>query len=137
MKLLEGGLAIDDRGTLMFMNVFDIPNIKRFYVVKNHSKGFVRAWHGHKKEEKYVFVVTGSAIIGIVPMVGDEGAQRFVLSADKPQVLHIPSGYYNGFKTLTDDTKVVFFSTTTLEEAKDDDYRLPADKFDLFNIEER
>ena len=65
-KLIQGGIAIDDRGSLSFVNDFDFGGIKRFYMVENHQQGFVRAWHAHKKEMKCVMVVAGSALIGAV-----------------------------------------------------------------------
>lgn len=127
-------MAIDDRGKVSFVNDFDFKDVKRFYVVENHTKGFIRAWHGHKKEAKYVYVTRGAIIIGVVNMKDSYGVQRHVLSADKPQILYIPARNYNGFKTLTDDTQVMFFSTSTLEETKGDDYRKPVDTFNLFEV---
>ena len=44
-RLIEGGLAVDDRGSVAFVNDFDLAVARRFYVVSNHSAGFVRAWH--------------------------------------------------------------------------------------------
>ena len=61
--LLEGGLAVDDRGSVAFVNAFDFEGVKRFYVVANHRQGFVRAWHAHRREAKYVTVVTGAAVV--------------------------------------------------------------------------
>ena len=139
MELINGGLAVDDRGTLTFVNDFDFKDVKRFYMVQNHAKGFVRAWHGHRNEGKYVLVTKGSAIVCTVS-IDDVHAlpTRHVLSAQKPQVLFIPKGNYNGFKTLTDDTQVMFFSTTTLEESLGDDIRLPADIWsDVWEVEQR
>ena len=52
--LIEGGLAVDDRGIVSFVNDFDFAGVKRFYMVSNHKAGFVRAWHAHKHEAKYV-----------------------------------------------------------------------------------
>lgn len=138
MEVIDGGLAVDDRGKVTFCNDFDFKGVKRFYLVENHQKGFVRAWHGHKKESKYVLVTKGAAIVATVEMGKNQVCNRVVLSADKPQVFYIPAGYYNGFKTLTDDTQVMFFSTVTMEEAKDDDYRQPVSYWsDVFNVEER
>lgn len=138
MKIIDGGLAVDDRGTVTFVNDFDFKDVKRFYMVENHKEGFVRAWHGHKKEGKYVFVVSGAAIVACVPLEGKWELTRVVLSADKPQVMFIPPGYYNGFKTLTDDTKVIFYSTSTLLESADDDIRERADRWDnVWKVEER
>lgn len=135
--LIDGGISVDDRGAVTYVNGFDFKDVKRFYMVQNHSKGFVRAWHGHKKEGKYVFVTKGVAIVAYVGMEDELEGDRVVLSASKPQVLFIPPGFYNGFKTLTEDTQIIFFSTTTLEESKGDDYRLPVDAYGFFNIEER
>ena len=96
--------------------------MKRFYQVENHRQGFIRAWHGHKKEGKYVYVPCGSALIGIVNMETEE-IQKFVLSSKSPKVLFIPPNHYNGFKNLEDNTSVQFFSTTTLEESLGDDIK--------------
>lgn len=138
MAIYHGDIAVDDRGKVTFVNDFDFKDVKRFYMVENHQPNFVRAWHGHKKEGKYVLVVQGAAIIAAVNMEDQAGAvSRRVLSADKPEVLYIPAGFYNGFKTLTPDTKVMFFSTATLEETKDDDFRMPADTYPIFEVEER
>ena len=134
--IYNGGLAIDDRGTVTFCNDFDFKGVKRFYMVQNHAKGFIRAWHGHKKEAKYVLVVRGAIKIATVPMGTDE-ISTHILSANKPQILFIPAGHYNGFMTLTDDAQVMFFSTVTMEEAKDDDFRLSADTWEAFEVEQR
>lgn len=131
--LLKGDVAVDDRGKVTFVNDFKFEGVKRFYMVQNHSKGFVRAWHGHKREGKYVFVTRGSIILGIVSME-EGGVIRHILSADKPQVLYIPPNNYNGFKTLTDDAQVIFYSTLTMEEAKGDDFRKPADTWQAFEV---
>lgn len=135
--LFDGGVAIDDRGKVTFVNDFNFKDVKRFYMVENHSKGFVRAWHGHRKEGKYAFVVSGAVKLAVVKMDDDSDSAVHVLSAVKPQILWIPPGYYNGFKTLTDDAKIIFYSTVTMEEAKDDDYRNPADMWGLLDVEER
>jgi dTDP-4-dehydrorhamnose 3,5-epimerase len=113
IKIINGGISIDDRGSVSFVNDFNFENVKRFYQVSNHSKNFIRAWHGHKKEGKYVFVSTGTAIIGVVNMETEE-ITKVVLSSKLPKILWIPSGNYNGFKTLEDNTTVLFFSTSTL-----------------------
>lgn len=141
--IIKGGLAVDDRGKLTFINDFSFEGVKRFYMVENHQAGFVRAWHGHKKEAKYVLPVSGSAIVAAVKIDDwdnpskDLEISRFVLSAASPSLLYIPAGYANGFKTLTDDARLMFFSTTTMEEAKDDDFRFEAGMWNPWTIIER
>ncbi len=142
-NLIPGGLAVDDRGQVTFINDFTFDGIKRFYMVSNHNAGFVRAWHAHKKEAKYVLVVRGAAVVGAVEIddwknpSNKTEVKRFVLSEKTPKILYIPEGYANGFKTMTSNTQVMFFSTSTLEESKDDDYRFDSRYWDIWAIEER
>ena len=142
-KLFSGGLAVDDRGQVRFVNDFDFAGVKRFYTVSNHRQNFVRAWHAHREEAKYVTVVQGAALIGVVAIDDwdrpskEAKVSRHVLSASKPAVLFIPAGFANGFMSLTDDMVVVFFSTSTLSESLGDDFRYEARYWDIWNVEER
>lgn len=140
---VAGGKAFDDRGSLTFINDLDLSQFKRFYIVENHAKGFVRAWHGHKKEAKAVVVVSGSALVAAVKVDNwelpskDLKVERVVLSAEKPAALLIPAGYANGFMTLTESAKVMFLSTSSLEESTGDDFRFDARLWNPWNVEER
>jgi dTDP-4-dehydrorhamnose 3,5-epimerase len=140
---IPGGKAFDDRGSLTFINDLDLTQFKRFYIVENHSKGFIRAWHGHKKEAKAVVVVSGAALVAAVKVDNWDSPsenlkiERVVLSAEKPGALLIPAGYANGFMTLTESAKVMFFSTSSLEESAGDDIRFDARLWNPWNIEER
>lgn len=136
--ILHGDKFVDDRGTLSFVNAFGFENVKRFYQVENHGKNFIRAWHGHQKEGKYVYVCKGSVLVGAVDIkTSESAASKFVLSSEKPRILWIPPGYANGFMNLTEATIIQFFSTSTIEESKDDDIRFPFDKWNIWNIEYR
>lgn len=145
LTLIDGGLAVDDRGQLTFANNFAFQSVKRFYVAENFSCDTIRAWHGHLREAKYAFVASGSAIVAAVKMTDttnpDKGEQvfRHVLSARKPAVLYIPAGFANGFRPLEDGTKIMYFSTSSLDESKGDDYRFPADYWGqkIWEIENR
>jgi dTDP-4-dehydrorhamnose 3,5-epimerase len=134
--IIKGGLATDDRGTLRFINDFNFQGVKRYYQIENHEKGFIRAWHGHKIEAKYFYVVRGAILIGAVNLTTEE-THRFVLSAESPAVLYIPAGFANGFKNLRSDTIVQVFSTTTLQESLNDDYRFAYDTWNIWDIEYR
>ena len=142
-RLIEGGLAVDDRGPLRFVNDFHFEGVKRFYLVENHRAGFVRAWHAHRHEAKYVMVVRGAAIVAAVAILKwedpdkDSRVHRYVLSAQKPAVLYIPSGYANGFMSLTADAMLMLFSTATVEESKGDDVRYDAHYWDPWHVVER
>jgi dTDP-4-dehydrorhamnose 3,5-epimerase-like enzyme len=141
--LIQGRVAVDDRGAVAFVNEFDLEVVRRFYVVTNHERGFVRAWHAHRREQKFVTVVRGSALVCAVRVDDWESPSpdlpvaRYVLSALTPAVLSIPEGFANGFMTLTDDTEVLFFSSSVLEESLGDDVRFDARLWDPWQIEER
>jgi dTDP-4-dehydrorhamnose 3,5-epimerase len=142
-QLIEGGLGVDDRGSVAFVNGFDFAGVRRFYVVANHKDGFVRAWHAHRREAKYVSVIAGAAVVAAVkiddwqePSRSAE-VHRYVLSAARPAVLFIPPGYANGFMSLTPDTRVAFFSTSTVEESREDDVRYDARYWDAWTVAER
>lgn len=141
--LTKGGLSVDDRGTVSFVNDFDFKNVKRFYVVENHKQGFIRAWHGHKNESKYVFVVKGSAVVAAVKIDNWENPSknlqinRFVLSEKTPSILFIPAGYANGFMSLSEDAKLIFYSTSELKDSLNDDIRFDAHYWDAWKVEER
>ena len=154
VKIIKGGIAVDDRGMLSFINEFDFEGVKRFYMVENFEKNFIRAWHGHKNEGKYVTVVSGTAKIGyvdlreiedwnmitdiitceeppdhvsddVVSKIMDTEAKYITCSARTPSIIWIPPGFVNGAMNLEPDTRIVYFSTKGLGESEGDDYRYP------------
>jgi dTDP-4-dehydrorhamnose 3,5-epimerase-like enzyme len=138
--LIAGGRATDDRGSLGFINGFEISQFKRFYTVENHEVGFIRAWHGHLKEAKAIMVIRGSALVCAVKMTDTiaplktEPIKRLVLTAANTSAFLVPAGYANGFKTLTSDALVLVFSSTSLDESLNDDFRFPFDYWDPWEI---
>ncbi len=142
-EIIKGGIAVDDRGSVSFVNDFNFSGVKRFYIVDNHKSGFIRAWHAHKNEIKYVIAIKGSALVAAVQIDNWENPSknnqvyRFVLSEKTPAVLYIPAGYANGFMSLTEDTKLLFFSTSELTESINDDFRYDAYYWNPWKIEER
>lgn len=143
VRLIKGGLAVDDRGDVSFVNDFDFSGVKRFYMVQNHEQGFVRAWHAHRNEGKYVLVVRGAALVCAVKVDDwtkpsrDLPVHRHVLSEKAPSVLFIPPGFANGFMSLTPDAKLMFLSTSTLADSLQDDIRWDARYWDPWHVEER
>jgi dTDP-4-dehydrorhamnose 3,5-epimerase len=142
-RIIPGDLFVDDRGEIGSVNNFHFPDVKRFYTISNHRSGFIRAWHGHRVETKYVTVTHGAALIGVVHIDDwqapsrDVPIFRAVLSAHKPSVIFIPPGHANGFMSLSDHTRLIVFSTLTLEESVKDDYRFDARYWDPWTIADR
>ncbi|MHA1130838.1 MAG: dTDP-4-dehydrorhamnose 3,5-epimerase family protein [Candidatus Helarchaeota archaeon] len=120
---------IDDKDTLSF---------KRSYVIINHQSGVVRAFHGHKKEGKLFYVPKGAFKFIIMSMKTKEW-KEYNLMATIPKVLYVPGGYYNGFVSLNSDAILVTFSTASMQESINDDYRLPYDflGLDVWKIKSR
>lgn len=138
MEVMTGGVFADDRGKLRFVNEFDFSKVKRFYQVENHRQGFIRAWHGHVSEGKYVYVPQGSALVGLVSLEQESATpHKLTLTSEKPQVLWIPPNHANGFMNLEENTIIMFFSTSSLEESKDDDIRFPYDKWNIWEEDYR
>ena len=142
-RLIKGALAVDDRGKVGFVNEFDFTGVKRFYVLRNHRQGFVRAWHAHRREGKYFMAVRGSALVcGVEIDDWDHPSaslpvHRFVLAEHTPAVLYLPPGFANGFCSLTQDATLMVYSTATLQESLADDVRYNARYWDPWNVEER
>lgn len=143
LKIIQGGVATDDRGRVSFVNDFNFEGVKRFYSVTNHRPQFIRAWHGHKKEAKFVSVIQGAALFGAVKIdswespSADLEVSKYVLSDTAPSILYVPPGYANGFMTLVENTRLIFYSTSSLAESNGDDYRYDAKHWDIWNILER
>lgn len=143
VRLIDADIATDDRGELMFSNNFDMSKIKRFYQITNFKTPFVRAWHGHKYENKYIIVLKGAAMLAVVKINNWKNPnknlkiEKFVLNDKKPKLLFIPGGHAHGFKTLKSDTRLMVFSTSTVKQSKKDDYRFQSNYWNPWQIKER
>lgn len=132
-KLIYGSNFVDGRGKVSFINGFSFNNIKRFYQVENSQSQKIRAFHGHLKEDKYVYVAKGKALIVCVPIDDPYKPNikamvtKTILSDGEPSIFYIPKGYANGFKILKRNTVVIFFSNKDVSESKKDDFRFPYD----------
>lgn len=132
-RKISGGIAKDKRGAVLFVNNFSFKDVERFYMVTNSSGESIRGFHGHMKEAKYVFVPCGKILLNAVQLNKAIDPSKkckvfsFILSSNKPEIVYIPPGYANGFKDLSTSSKVIFYSTSTLENSKADDFRYPSD----------
>ncbi len=134
-RLIEGGLFSDERGELRFVNEFDLSEVVRFYQITHFSTAIVRAWQGHEKEQKWFYCLSGSFIVNLIELDNLENPspqlppQTFILTSDKPCILHVPGGFANGFKALDENSVLMVYSDKSIEEAKNDDLRWDADYF--------
>ena len=134
--LIEGGCHVDDRGTVSFVNGFNFHGVERFYWVQSvKSECNVGGW-----EHKWFTVVAGEVQVAVVqpddwqsPST-DLPVARYVLSAASPQVLHVPAGHATGSISLTADAILMVFSSGTIANAPDDDFRFPVSQWPLGTI---
>lgn len=126
--LLNVGKSEDQRGYVEFYNELKLDYYKRFYIVSNPIEGTVRAWHGHKIEEKLIKVLNGEFLICLVKVDNwDQPSKNLEILEYKLNensgLLYVPSGYANGAINLNSDSKVMYFSSLVLEDSINDDYR--------------
>lgn len=114
----------DDRG--YFCSISFEQDSKRAYFIQNHSKGTVRAFHGHKKENKTFYVLRGAFKLIIIDMASGNW-KSFTLTEKGNNMLKIPSMVYNGFVSLTTDSEMLVVSNSTMDESRNDDIRIPYD----------
>jgi len=127
--LVSAGEHKDDRGTITFFNEFDMTDVKRFYVIEHPNTEVVRAWQGHRHEQKWFHVIAGGFKLGVVSL--DKCDQSFdgahpviyLLEAFRPTILHVPGGYATGFQALQDYSRMVVYSNVSVEGSQNDDYR--------------
>ena len=127
-KLITGGIHVDDRGKLEFINDFDLSRVRRFYKTTHFDTETVRAWQVHTKETKWFHCIKGRFKIQVADLITKE-VKSFTLEENKTTVLHIPPGNANGFIALEQNSTLMIFSDKTLEETKEDNNRMETGSF--------
>ena len=138
-KIIEGGMFTDERGTIQFVNDFNLSDIKRMYFTTHPSTDIIRAWQGHKIEARWFFCVKGSFTVKLVEIDDWEKPSdnlivlEYKLSEQSPKVLYIPKGYVNGFQADVDDSKLMIMSNYGLNEIENDQVRFNSNKWTKWN----
>lgn len=134
-KIIEGNRHEDQRGTLFFNNDFDGADIRRIYVIENKSVDFIRAWQGHKIEQRWFTAIVGSFRIELIAIDNWETPSKnlerftFLLDATKLDVLHIPSGCVSSIQSLEGGSKLLVMADYLMGELEDE-FRFSLDYFD-------
>ena len=128
-KIVIGNRIFDNRGSVKFNNNLVFKNVKRFYTVHNYEKNFIRAWHGHFKEEKFIGCIKGTFQISAVKIDKKKNPNKknkvfsFIINQSNSNFIHIPKGFANGSMSLEDNSELLIFSTSTVQESLRDDFR--------------
>jgi dTDP-4-dehydrorhamnose 3,5-epimerase-like enzyme len=132
VKTIKGDLFNDKRGSICFANNFQLNKYKRFYIISLPRKKMIRAFHGHMKERKAVFPISGSLIVCIANINNPfnpskkNKVTKIILDSRDPKLIEISPKYANGIMSLEKNTSVIFFSDKIVEESEKDDYRFDA-----------
>lgn len=133
-SIINGSVFSDHRGHLKFNNDFNASKIKRIYTIENSDESIVRAWQGHKIEQRWFSAIQGKFIIQLIEVDNWETPSEnldileFQLSADTLDFLHVPAGFISSIKSLEKESKLLVLADYRLGEVIDD-YKFPQDYF--------
>ena len=143
VTVVKGVIAQDQRGQIRFVNDFDMKQIRRFYLIANRDTELTRGWRGHRREQRWLYAVSGSFSVDLVVIDDWERPSRdtpietWVLKHADQQVLCIPSGWAMAFRALQPDSEMLVFADHLIEDAESDDYTWPLDYFRLNDMSQR
>lgn len=133
--ILYGVNSTDERGTVGYLNQFDLSRVKRFYTIEHPNTDVVRGWRGHRIDQRWFHVSRGSFLVTLVQIddwasPNPNGAQLIytLLELDFP-ILYMPAGYASKIQALEKDSKMIVFADSTAEEGMEDNYLYPVDYF--------
>ncbi len=134
-NFIQGGIAKDSRGQIRFVNDFDMKDVKRFYLIKNSDLDLIRGWRAHKIEQRWFYVLSGSFNLDIVKIDNWKSAdpnlkvENIILNSKENRLIHLPAGFGTAFKALENNSELLVFADSYLENASLDDYTYPFDYF--------
>ena len=132
--LIKGNRHVDHRGTIRYNNDFNLSAVKRVYTIENVDTQFLRAWQGHKIEQRWFSAVSGTFIINLKEVDDWENPAKnltdleFTLNAETLDILHVPPGFITSIRSAEENSKLLVFADYLLNEVKDE-YRFPSDYF--------
>lgn len=135
ISVMVGGIHNDIRGSIEFVNEFDMDHVKRFYIIKHNDTQTLRGWRAHQIEQRWFYVINGSFQVQLVKIDKWDSPSRSlpiqeqILSESTKQVLHIPAGYATCLKAFEEDSRLLVFADFGIENASNDNYLFPLDYF--------
>lgn len=136
IEKIKGSTFSDERGSLKFFNSFNMEQVKRFYEIKPSNIEIIRAWQGHVKEKKWFYCNAGEFRVNLAPLdstgkpMADKKPESYILKDQEPIILSVPNGYASGFKATKEDSSLMVFSDSSLEDSTNDDFRFPLDQWE-------
>lgn len=134
-SFIQGGIAKDERGQIRFVNAFDMAEVKRFYLIQNADLEVIRGWRGHKIEQRWFYVVSGTFRVSIVKIDDWQNPSstlpvaQLLLPSSEGQVLHVPSGYATAFQAIEENSELLVYADYRVDHALLDDFLWPSNYF--------
>mgnify|MGYP003583051687 FL=1 len=135
LKLIVGGSHTDSRGTIVFINDFDMTPVKRFYRIKHQDTKTIRGWRAHRIEQRWFHVNQGVFEVRLIAIDNwttpnpSLPQKKITLQATDNAVLHIPAGYASAIQAKVADSELTVFADYDIDHAKNDDYLYPITYF--------
>lgn len=132
--VIAGGQHLDSRGEITFVNDFDMSTVCRFYRIRHTDIDIIRAWRGHKIEQRWFHVLQGEFNIKLICIDDWNNPDpkleptTYTLTAHKSEVLHVPSGYASWLKATEPSSEIIVFADHSIAY-QDDNYTFPPDYF--------
>jgi len=134
--LFTGSCFIDNRGSLLYNNIFDFERIKRCYIIENNITNPIRAWQGHKIERRWFIAILGDFKITLIKIDNWIAPSKylnkneFTLNSNSMDILQIPPGYISSIESLSQSAKLLVMSDYHFNEIEDD-YRFEKNYFNI------
>jgi len=106
--------------------VYSLDNCQLNYSILH--PGVVKAWHRHKNQDDYFFVLHGMAQVGIYS--DENGAEKHFIGEHNPAVIHIRAGEWHGLTAVgSKPVGLLYLVTNTYNPTFPDEERATFDTF--------
>ena len=128
----------DERGYFREILRDDDRLLKRFgqTSVSSARPGVVKAFHWHKLQDDFFYVVSGKAFVVLYDRRKNSKTfgktMTLEMDEDKPKLLFIPKGVAHGYKALGNNHVVMLYTMTkSYNSKKPDEFRIPEDSKEI------
>ncbi|MGK6342941.1 WxcM-like domain-containing protein [Chryseobacterium sp. DT-3] len=125
IQLIKGEAFSDNRGSLFYNNQLDFSEIKKIYIIENLDISIIRAWQGHKIEQRWFLAAGGSFEIKTVEIDDWENPSHdlsikiFQLKSSEFSLLKVPPGFATSIQALEENSKLLVMSDYKQDEVED------------------
>src|SRR5690606_9800072 len=99
--ILQNSIQINlnlNRGSIRFVNDFDMTAVKRFYIIENKDTETIRGWRAHRIEQRWFCVIEGAFSMKTVRIDDwsepskELPVEETILRSEEQRIIHVPVG---------------------------------------------